>query len=46
MEFTNLDVYCRERIETFIDSAISGQVGQRRFATLEDFDIEARPKAN
>lgn len=46
MEFTNLDAYCRERIEVFIDSAISGQVGQRRFATLEDFDIEARPKAN
>ncbi len=39
MQFTDLGDESRERIEAFIESARSGQVGQRRFATLEDFDV-------
>lgn len=44
MEFTEISEQARQRIETFIDSAISGQMRAQRFATLENFDLEAHNK--
>lgn len=44
MEFTDVDDECKYRIDSFIDSAISGQVGTRAFAPLDDFDVEGVKK--
>lgn len=44
MEFTDADDLAKERIESFIDSAISGQANQASFAPLENFHLDGVKK--